>query len=171
MHHEAREVLPAVLDGLGVRDPILVGHSDGASIAVIYQGTHGGARGLALMAPHVFVEDISVASIAEAADAFRTTDLRRRLARYHEDVEGAFWGWNRIWLDPAFRDWNIEAFLASIDVPLAQLDAIKVHAKGPVETVALDDCKHSPHRDQPDLTIRAISKFVERLQEGALDVA
>ena len=188
MHREGREVLPVVLDGLGVRDPILVGHSDGASIAVIYQGTYGadggGARGLVLMAPHIFVEDLSVASIAEAADAFRTTDLRRRLSRYHEDVDGAFWGWNRIWLDPEFRDWNIEPFLASIDVPvlcvqgrddeygtLAQLEAIKAGAGGPVQTLALDDCKHSPQRDQPDLTIRALSRFVERVQEGALDVA
>ncbi len=120
MHDEAREVLPAVLDQAGIRKTVLVGHSDGASIATIYAGSQQDfrVRGLALMAPHFFVEDISVRSIAEAKQAYETGGLRERLARYHADVEVAFRGWNDAWLDPKFREWRIDDELAHVRVPM-----------------------------------------------------
>ena len=174
MHVEALETLPALREMLAIAAPILVGHSDGASIALIHAGARRWpVRGLVLEAPHVFVEEITVSSIAAAKEAYATTDLRARLARYHDDVDGAFRGWNDIWLDPAFRAWNIEASLPRIDCPKlviqgaddeygtpAQLDAIARQIAGPVETVLLDDCKHSPHRDQPAATLAAMTRFV-----------
>lgn len=182
MHDEALVTLPEVLDAAGVRDAVLVGHSDGASIALIFAGSELAAaarhlRGLVLEAPHVMVEDLSVKSIAAAAEAYRTTDLRERLARHHgSNVDGAFWGWNRAWLDPDFSRWNIEEYLPGIRVPtlviqgrddqygtLAQLDAIERQSGGPVSRLVLPDCGHSPHRDQPDATRAAIASFVARL--------
>jgi pimeloyl-ACP methyl ester carboxylesterase len=174
MHEEALETLPALCRVLGMSDPILVGHSDGASIALIHTGAgRWPVRGLILEAPHVFVEDLSVTSIAAAKEAYATTDLRQRLARYHDDVDGAFRGWNDIWLDPAFRAWNIESYLPAIACPTlviqgaddeygttAQLDAIAVRVAGPVETLLLPNCKHSPHRDQPEATLAAMTRFV-----------
>jgi pimeloyl-ACP methyl ester carboxylesterase len=178
MHVEALETLPALRDALAVADPILVGHSDGASIALIHAGARRWPiRGLILEAPHVFVEDVTVASIAAAREAYRTTDLRARLARYHRDVDGAFRGWNDIWLDPEFRAWNIEDCLPAVTSPVlviqgeddeygtkAQLDAIAAKVAGPVETLLLKDCKHSPHRDQPDATLAAMARFVAAIQ-------
>ena len=155
MHEEALVTLPEVLDAAGVRDAVLVGHSDGGSIALLFAGSGLPAaarvRALVLEAPHVFVEDVSITSIARAADAYRTGDLRQRLLRSQGDnVDGAFWGWNRAWLDPAFRDWNIEASLAGVRAPalllqgaddpygtLAQLDAIERQGSGPVERLVL----------------------------------
>jgi pimeloyl-ACP methyl ester carboxylesterase len=174
MHDEALEVLPALLQALDIGDPLLIGHSDGASIALIHAAARRWpVRGLVLEAPHVFVEDITVASIAEAKEAWRTTDLRRRLSRYHEDVDGAFQGWNDIWLHPDFRAWNIEAELPKIECPVmviqgaddeygtpAQLRSIEEKVRGPVELMLLERCKHSPHRDQPDSVLAAISRFV-----------
>ena len=181
MHEEALETLPALRGALGIADPILVGHSDGASIALIHAGAgRWPMRGLILEAPHVFVEDVSIASIAAAREAYATTDLRARLARYHDDVDGAFRGWNDIWLDPAFRRWNIESYLSAIDCPTlviqgeddeygttAQLDAIAAKIGGPAETLLLPDCKHSPHRDQPEATLAAMARFVARAAEEA----
>lgn len=172
MHDEA-ELLPDVLDAAGVRDAILVGHSDGGSIAILHAGSsRSRVRGLVLEAPHVFVEDLSVASIAAARDEYLHGDLRARLARHHRDVDGAFWGWNRAWLDPGFRSWNIEDALPGIDVPilciqgaddpygtLAQIDAIERRAGGPTERVILADCGHAPHRDQREATLEAIVRF------------
>ena len=172
MHDEAA-ALPAVLSEAGIAEPILIGHSDGASIAIIAAGEgHVAPRALVLIAPHVFVEDVSVASIARAADAYRTGDLRAKLARYHADVDGAFWGWNRAWLDPAFRRWNLEAYLPRITAPvlvvqgradeygtLAQVDAIARQAGGPVETLLVDDAGHAPFRDAPDLVNARIAAF------------
>jgi pimeloyl-ACP methyl ester carboxylesterase len=125
------------------------------------------------MAPHVFVEDVTVASIAEAKVAYETTDLPKKLGRYHADVDRTFWGWNDIWLAPPFRAWNIEAVLPAITEPVlliqgaddeygttAQLDAIARGVRGPVETLVLPSCKHSPHRDQPAATLQAIARFV-----------
>ena len=174
MHDEALETLPALLRALDVEDPLLIGHSDGASIALIHAAARRWpVRGLVLEAPHVFVEDLTVSSIAEAKEAWQTTDLRRRLSRYHEDVDGAFTGWNDIWLHPDFRAWNIEAELPKIACPVmviqgaddeygtpAQLRSIEEKVAGPVELLLLPDCKHSPHRDQPEAVLAAISRFV-----------
>jgi pimeloyl-ACP methyl ester carboxylesterase len=178
MHDEA-EVLPAVLDQAGVRKAILVGHSDGASIATIYAGGRQDfrVRGLVLLAPHFFVEDVSVRSIAEAKDAYERGDLRERLRRYHGDnTDNAFSGWNRAWLDPAFRAWRIDDAVAHVRVPMliiqgkddqygtaAQLALADADAYCPVETMLLDDCRHAPHADQTELTLGAIADFSYRV--------
>lgn len=179
MHREALESLPELLAKLGIVRPILVGHSDGASIALIYAGSNDAVRGLALFAPHVFVEEISVKSIAEAAIAFELTELQEKLARHHADPRRTFYGWNDVWLHPEFRRWNIEAFLPRIACPvlviqghddaygtMAQVDAIAAQVKGPCEVVRLAECGHSPHRDQPERTLEAIAAFVRRLAGG-----
>jgi pimeloyl-ACP methyl ester carboxylesterase len=176
MHAEALVVLPVLLDALGIGNPILIGHSDGASISLIHAGSGIRAvRALILEAPHVFVEDLTVRSIEAARDIYRQSDLPRRLARYHADPDNAFWGWNDIWLAPAFRSWNIENFLPRVGCPvlaiqgaddeygtLAQLDAIERQVAGPIERLVLADCRHSPHRDQPAATLAAMRRFIER---------
>jgi pimeloyl-ACP methyl ester carboxylesterase len=180
MHEEALEVLPELLDRLGIVEPVLVGHSDGGSIALIYAGAHDRVKGLVVMAPHVFVEDIGVASIAGAKTVFETTDLPQKLGRHHADAVKTFWGWNNIWMHPDFRRWNIEEYLPRIDCPvlaiqgfddeygtMAQLDAIAKQAGGMVELLRLTDCRHSPHRDQPAVVIEAMSRFIRRLDAGA----
>jgi pimeloyl-ACP methyl ester carboxylesterase len=176
MHEEALDVLPELLSRLEINSPILVGHSDGASIALIHAGTHDRPCALVLLAPHVFVEDLSVASIADAKVQFETTDLAERLARHHRDAQRTFWGWNDIWLHPAFRSWNIEEYLPRITCPvlviqgledqygtMKQAEAIQRQVAGPVEVLALENCRHSPQRDQPEATLRAITTFVERI--------
>jgi len=184
MHDEAREVLPAVLDQAGVKKCILVGHSDGASIAAIYAGSRQDfrVRGLVLIAPHFFVEDVSIRSIEAAKRAYESGDLRRRLARYHDHVDAAFYGWNSPWL--AFRDWRIDAEVAHIRVPIlivqgeddeygtaAQIALAQETAYCPVEALMLARCGHSPQFDQPDATLAAVAAFVHRVlveHEGAL---
>jgi pimeloyl-ACP methyl ester carboxylesterase len=177
MHDEAL-VLDEVLRHFAVRDAILVGHSDGASIALIYAGSapRPHLRALVLEAPHVFAEPIGIDSIAAMKRVYETTELRQQLVRYHgANVDVAFRGWNDVWLHPEFRDWNIEEFLAAIDVPILliqgaddeygtirQLESIASRARGPVETLILPDCGHAPHRDQPDATATAIAAFVKR---------
>ncbi len=176
MHREALDVLPELLDKLGIDDPLPVGHSDGASIAIIYAGARNPAQGLVLLAPHVFVEDVSVESIARARVTFETTDLRGKLARYHDDPAKTFYGWNDVWLHPDFRAWNIEGFLPDIRVPILaiqgeadeygtmrQIDAIAAQAGGPVQLLKLPDCGHSAHRDQPEATLAAVAAFVASL--------
>ena len=116
--HEEAELLPEILAAAGIDDPVLVGHSDGASIAIIHAGSGGKARALVLEAPHVFTEPMGLRSIANAREAYERGDLRQRLAKYHQDVDAAFWGWNRPWLDPEFRDWNLEEFLPRIAAPV-----------------------------------------------------
>lgn len=175
MHDEAREVLPALLDAIGLRRGLLLGHSDGASIAAIYAGTHQDHRlgGLILMAPHFFTEDDGIASIAEARKAYETGDLRPRLARWHENVDNAFYGWNVAWLDAEFRKWDITEALAYIRVPILivqgehdqygsvkQIEAAERDCYCPVEVALLPGAKHSPHREAPDATLKAISGFV-----------
>jgi pimeloyl-ACP methyl ester carboxylesterase len=173
MHEEALQSLPELLSQLKIEDPILVGHSDGGSIAIIYAGVHDRVRGLVLLAPHVFVEELSVASIAEAKLKFETTNLAEKLARHHRDAARTFWGWNGIWLHPEFRSWNIEEYLPRISCPvlmiqgledqygtMAQVEAIRAQSGGPVEVLALADCRHSPQRDQPEKVLEAIAKFV-----------
>jgi pimeloyl-ACP methyl ester carboxylesterase len=179
MHREAFDVLPHVLDQAGVKKTILVGHSDGASIATIYAGGRQDfrVRGLVLMAPHFFVEDISIRSIAAARDAYESGDLRARLARHHgENVDVAFRGWNDAWLDPGFRDWRIDDSVAHVRVPilivqgkddqygtLAQVRLAETDAYCPVETVILDRCGHSPQIDRPEATLEAAAEFIHRV--------
>ena len=175
MHHEALDTLPALLSALSIRNPILVGHSDGASIAIVYAGAHDSLRGLALLAPHVFVEELSIRSIAKAKTTFESTNLPELLARHHRDAARTFWGWNDIWLHPEFRQWNIEEYLPRITCPalviqgledqygtMAQVDAIRKQVAGAVDVLMLEDCKHSPQRDQPEAVLEAIRKFVEK---------
>ncbi len=179
MHDEGIRVLPEVLQSAGVKRAFLVGHSDGGSIALLHAGAPNafpGLAGLLLEAPHVFCEDLSVASIALARDAYLHGDFRARLERYHgTNVDWAFWGWNRAWLDPAFRQWNIEASLPTIRVPvlvmqgaddeygtLAQVDAIARQCGGPVETSVLEKCGHSPHKDQRELTPDRMTTFIQK---------
>jgi pimeloyl-ACP methyl ester carboxylesterase len=189
MHQEARDVLPAVLDQAGVRKAILIGHSDGASIATIYAGSRQDfrARGLVLIAPHFFVEDISVRAIAAVKDAYETGNLRERLAKYHRDVDVAFRGWNRAWLDPRFRHWRIDEHLAYIRVPIliiqgeddeygtaAQIAVAQQETYCPVEVLTLADAGHSPQIDRPQDTLAAIGEFVTRvlaMHEGARPAA
>jgi len=176
MHHEGEVVLPELLDKLGIVKPIVLGHSDGGSIALIFAGRYPERpQALILEAPHVFVEDLSVASIAQAKVNYQTTNLREKLSRYHAHVDATFWGWNDIWLDPAFRSWNIEEYLPAIRCPvlciqgeqdeygtIAQVQAIHA-AISSAEIVMLPDCKHSSHRDQPERTLEQISEFVAKV--------
>jgi pimeloyl-ACP methyl ester carboxylesterase len=177
MHDEALIVLPALLDRLSVHAPVLLGHSDGASIALIHAASAARAvRGAVLLAPHVLVEDVCVRSIAAAKHTYETTDWRERLGRYHADTDGAFRGWCDIWLDPRFRQWNIEDHVAKIRCPLLaiqgyydeygtmdQIERIARHVPG-VDSLKLQDCRHSPHRDQPAAVIAAATRFIDRLR-------
>lgn len=182
MHQQAHELLPALLQALQVAEaPWLIGHSDGASIALLYAARFPDAvAGLVLMAPHLFVEAISVAGIEATREAFASTDLPQRLARHHQDVDSAFWGWNRIWLDPAFRDWNIEAGLERIACPvlaiqglndefgtLEQIRCLRRHVPA-TRLLELADCGHSPYRDQPQKVIAASAEFILRRQDCAM---
>ncbi len=233
MHDEALVILPRVLDAFQIREAILVGHSDGGSIALIHAGgilNHDTKiagrnrnrlgelspgiliRGLILEAPHVFVEEIGLESIRAIAEEYRTaivnvpsaerdagrmpvnrpqdadaragalvgapSVLKQRLARYHgENVDATFWGWNDVWLNPRFQSWNIEEYLPQIQIPvlliqgeddrygtLAQVKAIEAGCQGPVRTVLLEDCGHSPHLDQPAQALEAMRKFVAELK-------
>ncbi|TAM72730.1 alpha/beta hydrolase [bacterium] len=179
MHDEALVVLPALLDRLDVREPVLVGHSDGASIAIIYAAEHP-TSALVLEAPHVFVEDISVRSIAGIREPYANAGLRERLGRHHADVDKTFYGWNDVWLSPAFRDWNIEEYAARVSAPAlllqgvddeygtrAQLEAIRRVAAGRVDELLLADCGHAPHRDRPDLAIPMVAAFIRNLNSDA----
>ena len=197
MHEEALAVLPKVLDEFAIREAIVVGHSDGGSIAIIHAGgtRDPRVRGLILEAPHVFVEEIGLESIREIAEEFRRGDtgagkmpahrpqdagaptgavtFRQRLARYHgESVGQTFWGWNDVWLNPQFRSWNIEEYLPRIKVPLLliqgeddqygtreQLRRVEAGCQGPVRTVMLESCGHSPHLDQPERALKVMKEF------------
>jgi pimeloyl-ACP methyl ester carboxylesterase len=177
MHDEARETLPQLLDAIGFKRGLLIGHSDGASIAAIYAGSHQDHRigGLVLIAPHFFTEDAGIASIVEAKKAYETGDLRARLSRWHADVDNAFKGWNGAWLDPGFRKWDITEFLAYIRVPVLivqgkddqygtvkQIEVAQEECYCPVEVALLPGARHSPQRETPDATLKAISEFVAR---------
>jgi pimeloyl-ACP methyl ester carboxylesterase len=176
MHREAQVVLPEILRTARIERPVLLGHSDGASIAMIYAGSFPESpTGLVLEAPHVFVEDITVASIAQARAQYREMDLSQRLARYHANADSLFWGWNNIWLDPHFRAWNIECFLDFIRCPvlvlqgaqdeygtLKQIEAIEGRIPR-ASAMVLDKCKHTPHRDRREATLSAISRFLRSI--------
>jgi pimeloyl-ACP methyl ester carboxylesterase len=173
MHDEALVVLPEILDALDIRRPILLGHSDGGSIALIHAGGSGReVAGLVLLAPHVMVEDISVASIAAARSGYVQGDLRARLGRHHDDVDGAFRGWSEVWLNPAFRDWSIEEYLPRITCPvlaiqgeqdeygtMEQVDRIG-RAIPHARVLKIARCGHSPHRDNAEDVLEAIRGFV-----------
>jgi pimeloyl-ACP methyl ester carboxylesterase len=176
MHREALDVLPKLLDAIGFRRGLLLGHSDGASIAAIYAGAHQDHRvsGLVLIAPHFIVEDISVASIAAIKTAYETTDLKTKLARWHKDVDNAFRGWNDAWLDPKFRDWDISDYLAYIRVPvmvvqgvddqygtLRQAEIAQEECYCPVDLQVIAGAAHSPHREAPGPTLEAVTQFAE----------
>ncbi len=181
MHDEAIEVLPKLLDAIGFEDGVLIGHSDGASIAAIHAGAHADPRvkGLVLMAPHFFTEDMGIAAIAETRVTFETTNLRERLQKYHgENVDCAFWGWSHAWLDPDFRKWDLRAFLPKIAVPVmvlqglddqygtaAQVSAIEELCGGEFESLFLEGCAHSPFREQPEQTLAATNRFIASLLE------
>lgn len=184
MHDEGIVALPEVLDGAGVREAYLVGHSDGGSIALIHSSTPRAVprvRALLLEAPHVFCEEVTVRAIEQARDEYLRGDLRVKLERYHGgNVDCAFWGWNRAWLDPGFRAWNIEDRLPAVPVPvlvvqgtddpfgtLRQVDAIEKRCPGPVRRCILDRCGHTPHRDRREPTLSAMAAFLrERIGTG-----
>jgi pimeloyl-ACP methyl ester carboxylesterase len=165
--------LPELLDQLGIQRPILLGHSDGGSIALIHAGGSGRpVRGLVLMAPHLMVEDLSVRSIQAAKQAYETTNLREKLARYHSHPDATFWGWNDIWLHPDFRAWNIEEYLPRVHCPILaiqgeddeygtmeQVERI-ARAVPRTQVLKLKNCGHSPHRDQPDAVIERGARFI-----------
>lgn len=174
MHRQAHEVLPALLDALGITESAwLFGHSDGASIALLFAARFAErVRGLVLLAPHILVEDVTIQNIEHAKLAYLQTDLRARLGRYHDNADSAFWGWNRIWLDPAFRAWSIEDEINHIRAPvlaiqglddeygtLAQIRGIAQRVPG-TRLVELAQCAHSPHRDQPGAVIAETVAFV-----------
>jgi pimeloyl-ACP methyl ester carboxylesterase len=173
MHHQAQTVLPEILEKARIARPILLGHSDGASIAILYAGMFPDSpTALVLEAPHVFVEDLTVSSIAQAKLLYQQTDLPARLGRYHASADSLFWGWNNIWLDPSFRMWNIESFLELIRCPVlvlqgaqdeygtgAQIEAIRARIPS-ASAILLENCKHAPHRDQCTATLSAINRFL-----------
>jgi pimeloyl-ACP methyl ester carboxylesterase len=190
MHEDAREVLPKVLDAIGFRRGLLLGHSDGASIAAIYAGSvqDHRVRGLILIAPHFFTEDMGIAEIARAKEAYATTDLRQKLARWHADVDNAFRGWNDAWLDPEFRNWDISEPLAYIRVPILivqgeddqygtqrQIEVARQECYCPVEVALYRGVRHAPHREAPALLLASVSEFAGRLlrehREGELSAA
>ena len=177
MHQQAHEVLPALLAALGVdpahERPWLFGHSDGGSIALLHAAHFPETvAGALLLAPHVFVEPVSVQSIRRARESYLGIDLRQRLGRHHDDVDSAFWGWNDIWLDPAFLSWNIEAELTTIRCPLLAIQGLddeygtleQIHriqrALPATRLLELPACGHSPHRDQAQTVIRAATRFI-----------
>ncbi|MBV8427139.1 MAG: alpha/beta hydrolase [Hyphomicrobiales bacterium] len=190
MHHEALDVLPKLLGQIGFRRGLLLGHSDGASIATIYAGgvQDHRVRGLVLIAPHFVVEPMGLASIANAKLAYEKGELKGKLARWHEHVDNAFYGWNGAWLDPAFRSWDISEALAYIRVPvqivqgtrdeygsMRQVEIAQQECYCPVEVTLIDGAGHSPQREAKDETLSAIASFCTRILdshgEGKLDHA
>ena len=174
MHREALEVLPALLDALHVEKPVLLGHSDGATIALLYASEHPVSACIA-MAPHVLVEDVAITAITAARTAFESGGLRDRLARHHADVDGAFWQWNDVWLSEAFRSFDIREECRRITAPLLliqglddeygtlrQLDEI-ARAAPHVAQLHLAHCGHSPQRDQPEASRDAVAEFLRAI--------
>ena len=179
MHEQANEVLPALFAAVGIERPWLFGHSDGASIALLH-AARCPAAGVIAVAPHLFVEEVSIVSIEQARDAYAIGDLRPRLARHHADPDSAFRGWNDAWLSPAFRDWNIEAEIDTITCPVlaaqgeddeyGTLEQIRAIARRLPKTrlLVIPECGHSPHRDQPALLTREAGRFIH---EHRADIA
>jgi pimeloyl-ACP methyl ester carboxylesterase len=177
MHDEALLSLPDLLKVLEVENPVLIGHSDGASIALIHAGAGHPVRGVAAMAPHVFIEPLCLRSIDKAAEAFEKSDLKEKLGRYHRDARKTFYGWADVWLDPEFKGWDIrEDYLPGVNCPvlaiqgtddeygtMAQLDEIARRVEGRCELLKLERCGHAPFRDQPEATLAAVSTFIRNL--------
>ena len=177
MHDEALDALPALLSELQVNNPILVGHSDGASIALIHAGAGHAVRGVVAMAPHVFIEPICLGSIEKARTNFETTGLADKLGHYHRDARKTFYGWADVWLDPQFKGWDIRAdYLPGVRGPvlaiqghddeygtMAQLDEIQRCVGGPCELLKLERCGHAPFRDQPEIVTARVASFVSNL--------
>lgn len=178
IHDEALIALPELLERLEIQRPILIGLSDGASIALIYAGAGNAVRGLIVMAPHVFIEDISIAYIERAVHTFEQTDFAARFGRYHRDPRKTFYGWADIWLDPDFKRWDIRGnFLPEIHAPvlaiqgfddecgtMAQVDEIHARVKGPCEVLKLHSCGHVVFRDQADEVLPAVTRFIGSVQ-------
>ena len=178
MDHEALVVLPELIEAVGARNPILVGHSDGASIALLHASRHPVAA-MVLLAPHVFTEPSGLAEIRAARDRFENTDLIQRMARYHRDPEATFKTWNNVWLNPDFEPWNIESVLADVTCPvlliqgeadeygtMAQIDAISRQLGGSVDQLRLPNCRHSPHLDRSACTSDATTRFIKEVLEA-----
>lgn len=188
MHREATSALPELLERLGVDQPVLIGHSDGASIALVHAGRAGRApagaspvawaqpTAIVLLAPHVVVEDVTIAAIEDAREAAETTDLLERMGRHHRDAEATFRGWNDIWLHPDFRDWDISEHLPGVTCPvlaiqgtedeygtMRQLDLVAEGVAGPTSRLELPDCRHAPHLDRPRAVRDAIVAFLDDL--------
>lgn len=172
MHEEARDVLPRLLAAWGITEPVLIGHSDGASIALIHAAEYP-VTAVVCIAPHVFVEEKCLAEIRQAKTLYEEGGRRERMAAHHRNVDAAFYGWNDVWLDPEFKAWNIEALLPAIDAPLlliqgdddpygtlAQIDSVASAARGPAERIVLS-CRHAPHVQAPEETLAAVSRFVD----------
>lgn len=179
MHVEATEVLPILVDRLLERPPILVGHSDGASIAIIFAGSGHAAAGLILLAPHVFTEEGGLNSIAAVHAAFPGSVMSEKMSKYHVDPEATFYGWADIWLSPEFRTWNLEQYLAAVSCPVLliqcdedeygsarQLDAIQSQVSGPTQRLMVAGSGHSPHLVDPEVVAAAATRFVVGLDEG-----
>jgi pimeloyl-ACP methyl ester carboxylesterase len=178
MHQNALTILPELLNQAKIKNYILIGHSDGGSIGIIFAGSPyaNGLKGLITMAAHVFCEQISVDCIKEAKINFEQTGLRQSLEKYHGgNTENAFWGWNDVWLHPNFMHWNIEKYLGRIKVPvlaiqgkedqygtLKQLDSIKKGVEN-IEACLVDECRHSAHLEQPEKTIELMTQFIFRI--------
>jgi pimeloyl-ACP methyl ester carboxylesterase len=173
MHREAQVALPELLAALGIVNPILIGHSDGATISLIYAGSGHPLRGMVVEAPHVLIEQHNMNGIRTARQTFESTDLPKKLARHHRDPAKTFYGWHDAWMSPEFQSWNVENILPGIHCPLmaiqgeddaygtmAQLDAIARQVSGPCELVKLADCGHTPHKEQPEKTFEAVTRFV-----------
>lgn len=180
MHHEADVVLPELLRALGVEQPVLVGHSDGASISLLYAGAGHAVTALICLAPHVFVEPESLAGVAAARVTFDSTDMAEKMARYHDDPTATFRGWNDAWCSPDFRSWNIEDRLPGIHCPVlvvqgtgdrygtvAQVEAIASGVGGPVERLVLDGVGHSPHLERRKEVAEAVAAFVRSLDAAS----
>ena len=183
MHKEAQQTLPKILDAIGFQHGLLVGHSDGASIAAIYGGSHQDHRvgGIVLIAPHFIVEDVTSASIAEMRKAYDTTELRARLARYHTDVDATVHGWSDVWLKGDFRKWDLTEFLAYIRVPvlivqgegdqygtIRQIEIAQQECYCPVEVALLPGAKHVPQREAPEATLKVVREFIKRVLENEM---
>ena len=174
MHYEALQSLPQMLASLKIENPILIGHSDGASIALIHAGAGHPVRAVAAMAPHVFIEPVCIESIRKAAESFESTDLPVKLGKYHRDVRKTFYGWADVWRDPAFESWDIRVeYLPRIGCPvlgiqgrddeygtMAQLEELDRHVGGPCELLKLETCGHAPFRDRPERTLSAVVSFI-----------